>query len=61
MFHVAYIHSFFVSSAVDLLKQMKDNFCNDDMAIEVLFDEVCSPYFHYTLWNFKSLSVYLLP
>lgn len=28
---------------------MKDNFCNDDMAMEVLFDEVCSPYFHYTV------------
>ncbi|KAK4576310.1 hypothetical protein RGQ29_027035 [Quercus rubra] len=39
LYCVRYKH---LSSAVDLLKQMKDNFCNDDMAIEVLFDEVFS-------------------
>ncbi|KAK7856947.1 pentatricopeptide repeat-containing protein [Quercus suber] len=36
LYCVRYKH---LSSAVDLLKQLKDNFCNDDMAMEVLFDE----------------------
>lgn len=31
-----------LSSAVDLLKQLKDQFCNDELATEVLFDEVFS-------------------
>nr|XP_023876966.1 pentatricopeptide repeat-containing protein At4g04790, mitochondrial-like [Quercus suber] len=39
LYCVRYKH---LSSAVDLLKQLKDNFCNDDMAMEVLFDEVFS-------------------
>lgn len=27
-----------------MLKQLKDKFCNDELAIEVLFDEVCCSY-----------------
>lgn len=39
LYCVRYKH---LSDAVDLLKQLKDKFCNDELAIEVLFDEVFS-------------------
>ncbi|GKV51266.1 hypothetical protein SLEP1_g57934 [Rubroshorea leprosula] len=31
-----------LSTAVHLLKQLKDKFCDDELAAVVLFDEVCS-------------------
>ncbi|KAH7861550.1 hypothetical protein Vadar_027623 [Vaccinium darrowii] len=34
-----------LSSAVDLLKQLVDNFCDDEVATEVIFDEVSVVYF----------------
>ncbi|XP_062169018.1 pentatricopeptide repeat-containing protein At4g04790, mitochondrial-like isoform X2 [Alnus glutinosa] len=39
LYCVRYKH---LSYAVDLLKQLKDKFCNDELALEVLFDEVFS-------------------
>lgn len=45
MYQFAYVELFlWFSYAVDLLKQLKDKFCNDELALEVLFDEVCCSY-----------------
>ncbi|KAL6975313.1 hypothetical protein U1Q18_024109 [Sarracenia purpurea var. burkii] len=39
LYCVQYRH---LSSTVDLLKQLKDKFCDDEVALEVIFDEVFS-------------------